>query len=138
MSVACDEHGGSTDQIPSKGKSVTTMNGETSSPAADRQHPDDEASAAAEARAEVEAVLLAEEGGLGDVWRRTQAGESPDQIRIARGAERPNFVWSYNRIAKALLDGDLPRAPSVAVQSARTFRRIEGEPVQWPWPSSAG
>lgn len=75
-------------------------------------------------RAEVEAVLLSEEGGLGDVWRRTQAGESPDEIRIARGAERPNFVWSYNRIAKALLDGDLPTAPSVAVQSARTFRRI--------------
>lgn len=75
-------------------------------------------------RAEVEAVLLAEEGGLGDVWRRTQAGESPDEIRIARGAERPNFVWSYNRIAKALLDGDLPTAPTVAVQTARTFRRI--------------
>ena len=75
-------------------------------------------------RAEVEAVLLAEEGGLGDVWRRTQAGETPDEIRIARGAERPNFVWSYNRTAKALLDGDLPTAPTVAVQTARTFRRI--------------
>jgi len=75
-------------------------------------------------RAEIEAVLVAEEGGLGDVWRRTQAGETPDQIRIARGAERPNFVWSYNRTARALLDGDLPTAPTVALGTARTFRRI--------------
>jgi hypothetical protein len=75
-------------------------------------------------RAEIEAVLLAEEGGLGDVWRRTQAGETPDEIRIARGVERPNFVWNYNRTARALLDGELPTAPTVALQTARTFRRI--------------
>lgn len=75
-------------------------------------------------RAEIEAVLQAEEGALGDVWRRTQAGQSPDEIRIARGAERPNFVWTYNRTAKALLDGDLPTAPTVALGTARTFRRI--------------
>lgn len=75
-------------------------------------------------RAEIETVLLSEEGGLGDVWRRTKAGETPDEIRIARGAERPNFVWSYNRTARALLDGDLPTAPTVALQTARTFRRI--------------
>lgn len=75
-------------------------------------------------REEIEAVLLAEEGGLGDVWRRTQAGETPDQIRISRGATRPNFVWSYNRVAKALLDGDLPTAPTVVLTTARTFRRI--------------
>ena len=75
-------------------------------------------------RAEIEALLSAEEGALGDVWRRTQAGETPDQIRIARGAERPNFVWTYNRTARALLDGDLPTAPTVALGTARTFRRI--------------
>jgi hypothetical protein len=75
-------------------------------------------------RAEIEQVILEEQGGLGDVYRRTMAGETPDQIRIARGAERPNFVWTYNRTAKALLDGDLPTAPVVALGTARTFRRI--------------
>jgi hypothetical protein len=81
--------------------------------------PDDNA-----IRSEIEAVLQVEEGGLGDVWRRTAAGESPEQIRVARGAERPNFVWGYLRTARALLDGDLPTAPTVASQTARTFRRM--------------
>ena len=87
------------------------------------QATEDDASTAM-VRAEVEAVLATEEGGLGDVWRRTREGESPEEIRIARGAERANFVWSYNRIARALLDGSLPTAPTVAQQTARTFRRI--------------
>lgn len=40
-------------------------------------------------RAEIGAVLQAEQGGLGSVWRRTVAGETPEQIRAARGADRP-------------------------------------------------
>jgi hypothetical protein len=75
-------------------------------------------------RAEFEAVLRAEGGGLGDVWRRSQAGQTPEEIRSARGAERANFVWNYTRTARALLDGDLPSAPTLALQTARTFRRI--------------
>ena len=99
-------------------------NAKPSSPGGPVSDMAEESSIQASVRTEVEAVLLTEEGGLGDVWRRTQAGETPDEIRIARGAERPNFVWSYNRTARALLDGDLPTAPTVAVQTARTFRRI--------------
>lgn len=43
-------------------------------------------------RAGIEAVLQAEQGGLGSVWRRTVAGETPEQIRVARGTERPKLV----------------------------------------------
>jgi hypothetical protein len=75
-------------------------------------------------RAEIVDVLDAEEGGLGDVWRRTQAGQSPEEIRVARGNERPNFVWNYLRTARAIVDGDLPTAPTVALGAARTLRRI--------------
>ena len=72
-------------------------------------------------RDEIEQVVIQQQGGLGDVYRRTLAGETPDQIRIARGAERPNFVWNYNRTARALIDGDLPTAPTIAEGIARTF-----------------
>lgn len=75
-------------------------------------------------RAEFEAILTADETALGDVWRRTQAGETPDEIRLAHGAGRTGFVWSYLRTARALVDGDLPTAPSVALGVLRTFRRL--------------
>lgn len=75
-------------------------------------------------RSEIVKLLAVDETALGDVWRRTQAGETPDEIRLARGAERSTFVWSYLRVARALADGDLPTAPTVALGAARTFRRI--------------
>jgi hypothetical protein len=73
-------------------------------------------------RAELEHALEADEQLLGDVWRRRRAGESPEQIQAARGASRPNFVWSYDRILRALLEGDLPSAPTVSLQIARALR----------------
>jgi hypothetical protein len=75
-------------------------------------------------REEVEAVLMAEDSLLGDIWRRTKAGETPEEIRKSRGVDRPNFVWNYNRTSRALVDGDLPTAPTVALGTARTFRRF--------------
>lgn len=75
-------------------------------------------------RAELESILEADESLLGEVYRRTQAGESADQIRIARGAERPNFVWGYLRTVRVLLGNDLPTAPSVARNNARRLRSI--------------
>lgn len=58
------------------------------------------------------------------MYRRTNAGESAEQIRIARGAERPNFVWGYQRTIRVLLEGELPTAPSVARNNARRLRSI--------------
>lgn len=75
-------------------------------------------------RAELEAMLEVDESLLGEVYRRTKAGETADQIRVARGAALPNFVWTYNRLILALLAGDLPTSPSVALGTARRFRSI--------------
>jgi len=83
-----------------------------------------QAASADAVRAEFEAILTADDTALGDVWRRTEAGETPDQIRIARNTQATSFVWSYLRTARALIDGDLPTAPSVALGVLRTFRRI--------------
>src|SRR5689334_19075968 len=78
----------------------------------------------ADVRREIVAVVEADTTGLGDIWRRTQAGESPDDIRVAWGAKRPNFVWNYTRTARAIVDGDLPKASTVALAAARTLRRL--------------
>lgn len=75
-------------------------------------------------RAEIEAALLEEETTIADIWRRTLEGQSADQIRIARGNERPNFVWNYLRMGRAIIEGDLPTAPSVALQCSRALRRF--------------
>jgi hypothetical protein len=84
---------------------------------------------APEVRAEIEAFLEADQSALGDVYRRLKAGETPEQIQAARGTQRRTFVWSYQRIIRALLNGDLPDAPTVAVQVARRFRSILSDGV---------
>lgn len=77
-------------------------------------------------RLELERVLQADEALLGEVYRRRLAGESAEEIQVARGAATSGFVWSYERIIKALLEGDLPTAPTVALQVARAFRGLLG------------
>ncbi|MEX0874587.1 MAG: hypothetical protein WD646_00270 [Actinomycetota bacterium] len=78
----------------------------------------------AEVRLELERVLEADTSLLGEVWRRLQAGETAEQIQAARGASMPNFVWTYRRMIDALLTGDLPSAPTVALGCARRFRSL--------------
>ena len=75
-------------------------------------------------RAEIEAILAADESVLGEVFRRTRAGETPAQIQAARRLAYPNFVYNYLRTVEALLGTELPAAPTVALGVARTFRRI--------------
>ena len=45
--------------------------------------------------AEIRDAILRDTTALGDIFRRTEQGETPDQIRIARGNERATFVWNY-------------------------------------------
>jgi T5orf172 domain len=71
----------------------------------------------AEVKAEMMALLEADESRLGQVYRCNRDGIPADAIT------GPN-VWRYNRIAKALLEGNLPAAPTVARRSARKFRSI--------------
>jgi hypothetical protein len=73
---------------------------------------------------EIRSIFENEDSQLADIWRRTQAGETADQIREAFGNSMPNFVWNYTRTARAILDGDLPTAPTVSLSAARTLRRM--------------
>ena len=82
-----------------------------------------------EVRTEIEQFLEADQSALGDIYRRLKAGETAEQIQEARGTQRRTFVWSYQRIIRALLEGSLPTAPTVAVQVARRFRSILSEGV---------
>ena len=75
-----------------------------------------------EVRAELEAILASDKSLLGEVYRRTRDGQTPDDIRKIRGASRPNFVWNYLRTIRALLDQDLPTTPTVARGAATIFR----------------
>jgi hypothetical protein len=93
------------------------------SPGESAESHTDESTAVAVA-SELRELLEADESLLGEVFRRTAAGESPEQIRAARGAARPNFVWNYLRTIDALIENDLPIAPSVARQTAHRFRSL--------------
>jgi hypothetical protein len=75
-------------------------------------------------RDEIVAALLSEETSLSDIWRRTQEGDTPEQLKEAYGTQRTTFVWNYMRTAKAIVDGDLPTAPTVALAASRTLRRF--------------
>jgi hypothetical protein len=78
----------------------------------------------ADVRAELAAVLVADESRLGEVYRGLQRGLDAASIAAELEIGSSNFVWNYERAAKALLDGNLPTAPTVALQVARKFRSI--------------
>jgi hypothetical protein len=75
-------------------------------------------------RAEIENALDSDNSVLGEVYRGLRDGMSDEELRVQRGAENPNFVWNYKRTIRALIDGDLPSAPSVASQTATRFRKL--------------
>lgn len=77
-----------------------------------------------EVRAELAALLEADQSRLGEVYRGLQRGLDAGAIADALGVGTSNFVWNYNHYAKALLDGNLPGAPTVALATARKFRSI--------------
>ncbi len=51
-------------------------------------------------------------------YRALKRGLTADQIAAELEVSTSNFVWNYDRQIKALLDGDLPTAPTVALGSA--------------------
>ena len=65
-------------------------------------------------RAEIADALRADQSALGDVFRRLEGGSSLAEVRSDLG----DFAWNYNRGMMALLDGDLPTAPSVIRSTA--------------------
>lgn len=75
-------------------------------------------------RAELEAVLEADRSRLGQVYRASQRGLDARAIAAELGVRTFGFVWIYERIAKAVLDGNLPSAPTVALSAAQRYRSI--------------
>lgn len=75
-------------------------------------------------RAEIARALESDSSVLGEVYRGSLEGMTDEQLREQRGVEYPNFVWNYKRTITALLEGDLPSAPSVASQTAGRFRKL--------------
>jgi T5orf172 domain len=77
-----------------------------------------------EVRNELRALLATDESRLGEVYRRLEQGLDADAIAEQLGVGTTGFVWNYRRTIRALLDNDLPTAPTVALAAARTFRSI--------------
>ena len=67
---------------------------------------------------EVAAALEVDDTVLGYVYRATRDGKSEAEMVEEQGTKYKNFVWNYRRQLRALFDGDLPTALSVARQCA--------------------
>jgi hypothetical protein len=80
--------------------------------------PDDEV------RAELAALLEGDQSRLGQVYRASQQGLDRGAIAAELEIETTSFVWNYERIVRALLEGNLPGAPTVALSAARRYRSI--------------
>jgi hypothetical protein len=80
-------------------------------------------------RAEMEALLNEDGTRLGEVYRLLAEGLDPEQIRVRLGLQNYTFVWGYERWIRALRDGDLPTAPTVALGTARKFRSTLKNPT---------
>jgi hypothetical protein len=61
---------------------------------------------------------------LWPVYEGTQRGLSAEEIAAELEVSTSTFVWNYSQTLNALLVGKLPSSPSMALASARTFRRL--------------
>lgn len=81
-------------------------------------------SPSADVRAHLVEFLKADDSRLGQVYRAQQRGLSAEAIAGELGVSTSNFTWNQSRIVRALLDGDLPMAPTVAQAVAQKFRQM--------------
>lgn len=72
----------------------------------------------------LEALVRSDASRLGEIFRLLETGHDAEAIRVEFGLQHSSFVWSYERMIKALRDGDLPTAPTVAQSVARKFRAL--------------
>jgi hypothetical protein len=72
-------------------------------------------------RNELQAYLAADSSRVGEIYRLVEEGLAADTIaeRLEGGAAG---AWQYRRMVRALLDGNLPTAPTVALAAARRYR----------------
>lgn len=69
-------------------------------------------------KAEIVAVLQRDETHMGDVWRGTQAGKSPELIAAGLGADTSDFVLKNLQVAQAIVTGELPSATRMSRECA--------------------
>ena len=73
---------------------------------------------------EVRAAFALDETRLGEVWRLTAGGYSPQQIADELGTQTSNFVKKYLLFGRAIETGDLPTAPTMIRECATAMRRF--------------
>ena len=81
----------------------------------------------AEVREELTQLLQDDERLLGEVYRHLREGKTAKEIAEQMDYPTPTYVYLYRRQIVALLDGELPAAPSLASQVARKLSAI----VKW-------
>jgi hypothetical protein len=76
-----------------------------------------------EVRKELQAYLAADTSRVGEVYRLLEERLAADAIgeRLEGGAAGE---WQYRRMVSAVLDGNLPAAPTVALAAARRYRTV--------------
>jgi hypothetical protein len=79
-------------------------------------------------RNEIQEYLAADRSRVGEVYRLLDEGLAADMIaeRLEGGAAG---AWQYRRMVRALLDGNLPTAPTVALAAARRYRTVLKNPA---------
>lgn len=73
-------------------------------------------------RSEVAQMLAEDRTRMGDVYRLDQEGRSPAEIAHALGVDTTGFVSNYKAAIAALLDGEVPRSPTLSAQVASRVR----------------
>lgn len=81
-----------------------------------------------EVRTELQGYLAADPSRVGEMYRLLEEGLAADAIaeRLEGGAAG---AWQYQRMVRALLDGNLPTAPTVALAAARRYRTVFRAPT---------
>jgi hypothetical protein len=77
-------------------------------------------------KSELAALLEAEPGRIGEVYRLTDRGMTPPQIAAELGVSSSGFVSNYRAIARALLEAHLPSGPSMARQVISGIHKVTG------------
>lgn len=75
-------------------------------------------------REELEKLLREDESRLGDVYRLRKEGKSPQEISEELNVKTYGFVYKKEKAVRAILEGDIPVAPTTAEEIARKFRSM--------------
>ncbi|WP_419863744.1 GIY-YIG nuclease family protein [Candidatus Poriferisodalis sp.] len=73
---------------------------------------------------ELKRMLEEDDSRLGEVYRLSNAGKTPEAIGEELGVTTHSFVYSYLSMSRALLEGEIAKAPTVARQNAARLRSV--------------